>query len=176
MFEIKGKYTTAKVMIDNVEESCISQITSFVNHPAFTNPVSIMPDTHAGKGSVIGFCMKMIGKIVPNVVGVDISCGMLAIDIGKELPLSKELIDHRIRKRVPMGFNIHDKDVFNFEKEFPWKNLNDLAHKFMLAYHKEFNVVINPPKYDYNYFVAMCNRIGVSPSRVQKSIGTLGGG
>jgi RNA-splicing ligase RtcB len=74
MFEIKGKYTTAKVMIDNVEESCVSQITHFVNHPAFTNPVAIMPDTHAGKGSVIGFTMKLTDKIIPNVIGVDIGC------------------------------------------------------------------------------------------------------
>lgn len=50
MFEIKGKYTTAKVMIDELEESCVGQITSFVNHPAFTNPISIMVDAHAGKG------------------------------------------------------------------------------------------------------------------------------
>ena len=57
MFEIKGKYTTAKVYAENVEGECISQIYSFVNHPAFTGPVAIMPDTHSGKGSVIGFTM-----------------------------------------------------------------------------------------------------------------------
>ena len=76
MFEVTGKYTTAKVMIDDVEESCVAQINHFVNHPAFTNPIAIMPDTHAGKGSVIGFTMPMSNRLIPNVVGVDIGCGM----------------------------------------------------------------------------------------------------
>ena len=74
MFEIKGKYTTAKVMIDIVEPECISQITNFLNHPAFVNPVAIMPDTHAGKGAVIGFTMPLTDKVIPNVIGVDIGC------------------------------------------------------------------------------------------------------
>ena len=46
MFEVTGKYTTAKVMIDDVEESCVAQINHFVNHPAFTNPIAIMPGIH----------------------------------------------------------------------------------------------------------------------------------
>ena len=46
-----------------------------VNHPAFTNPIRIMPDCHAGKGSVIGFTIEMTEKVIPNVIGVDIGCG-----------------------------------------------------------------------------------------------------
>ena len=74
MLEFPGKYTTAKVFIDNIDDATISQIINFVNHEAFTNPISIMPDTHAGKGAVIGFTMKMTKKIIPNVIGVDIGC------------------------------------------------------------------------------------------------------
>lgn len=68
MIIISGKYSTAKVMIDHIEDACTEQINGFLNHCAFTNPVAIMPDTHAGKGSVIGFTMPMTEKIIPNVI------------------------------------------------------------------------------------------------------------
>jgi len=74
MLEMKGKYTTAKIMIDQIEQTCIDQIQGFLDHPAFTNPVAIMSDCHAGKGSVVGFTMLIGEKTVPNVVGVDIGC------------------------------------------------------------------------------------------------------
>lgn len=177
MFEINGKYTTAKVMIDGVEESCIAQITGFVNHPAFTNPVAIMPDTHAGKGSVIGFTMPMTDKVIANVIGVDIGCGMLAINIGNSLPLSLKLIDHRIRKEVPFGMEIFDRSIVNVEKDFPWRDVNTLAHNFSLAYNQKFGTNIYPnQKFDFNWLQSKMNQIGASPSRVLKSIGTLGGG
>ena len=102
MIEIKGKYTTAKVMIDEVEETCVSQIYSFVNHPAFKENISIMPDTHAGKGSVIGFTMPMTDMIIPNVVGVDIGCGMLSFNIGKEAQNTFPEIDRKIRESIPL--------------------------------------------------------------------------
>ena len=70
MFTLNGKYTSAKIMIDDVEEACIAQITKFINNPAFTNPVAIMPDCHAGKGIMkfeknkdIRLC-KQCGKMV----------------------------------------------------------------------------------------------------------------
>jgi RNA-splicing ligase RtcB len=85
MFEVEGKYSTAKVFIDNIEPECLSQIVGFINHPAFTNPIAIMPDTHAGKGSVIGFTMKITDKVIPNVIGVDIGCGMLTFPVRKTL-------------------------------------------------------------------------------------------
>ncbi len=86
MIEITGKHTTAKVMIDDIEESCRKQIETFVNNEHFTEPVAIMPDTHAGNGSVIGFTMPITEGIIPNVIGVDIGCGMLSAKIGTEAP------------------------------------------------------------------------------------------
>ena len=78
-FSIEGKYADAKVFAVGVEASCVSQINAMCNHPAFDlrggeDHIAIMPDTHAGKGSVIGFTMPLQDKIVPNVVGVDIGC------------------------------------------------------------------------------------------------------
>ena len=61
MFEVTGKYTTAKVMIDDVEESCVAQINHFVNHPAFTNPIAIMPDIHTCSEVLSGLPKKALG-------------------------------------------------------------------------------------------------------------------
>ncbi len=68
MFTIKGKYTNALITIDNIEPDCLGQIVLMVNNEAFTKPISIMPDTHSGKGSVIGFTMEMGDKIIPNML------------------------------------------------------------------------------------------------------------
>ncbi len=177
MFPITGKYTTADVMIDTVEESCIAQINHFVNHPSFTNHVAIMPDTHAGKGSVIGFTMPLSSTVIPNVIGVDIGCGMLSLNIGKDLALSLEQIDHKIRQRVPFGMSVHDKSVIHMEREFPWHQATVLAQKFALAYRERFGVILNPPKYDMSWFMAKCDAIRAGGTRrFINSLGTLGGG
>jgi len=106
MLEIKGKYTTAKVMIDDVEESCLRQIYTMANHPAFTNPIAIMVDTHAGKGSVIGFTMPLTEKIIPAIVGSDVACGMISFNVGNSVSENKDKLlelDAKIRNAVPMG-------------------------------------------------------------------------
>jgi RNA-splicing ligase RtcB len=177
MFKITGKYTEASIMIDDVEESCIGQITQFVNHLAFTNKVSIMPDTHAGKGSVIGFTMELPpDKIIPNVVGVDINCGMLAINIGKTLFVSLEEIDRKIRDRVPFGQKVHDRPVLNFEKEFPWKMVNVNKDKFLNAYNEKYGSCGCNVTYNMDWFLKKCDSTGSDIKRIINSIGTLGGG
>lgn len=176
MIEVKGKYSTAKVMIDDVEESCMSQIVSFVNHPAFANPIAIMPDTHAGKGSVIGFTMKMTDKIVPNVVGVDIGCGMLSTNVGKSLGLELEQFDHKIRQRVPFGVEVHEQAVVHMQKDFPWHQVRVNAEKFARAYFDDFGVRLEVPNYDIDWFMSKCESIGGNVRRFINSIGTLGGG
>lgn len=74
MIELKGKYTDAVIMSEYLEPESMSQIINMINNEAFTNPVVIMPDVHAGKGSVIGFTMRAGDKIIPNIIGVDIGC------------------------------------------------------------------------------------------------------
>lgn len=175
MFEVKGKYSTAKIMINDVEDSCMSQIHHFVNHLAFTNPISIMPDTHAGKGSVIGFTMEMPEKLVPNVVGVDIGCGMLSINVGK-CDISFEALDEKIRKAVPFGVNIHDNAVINLKNDFPWKRATSLAEKFFVAYRSKFGIMAIPIRYSMDWFLEKCNAIGGGARRIINSLGTLGGG
>jgi len=176
MFTIDGKHTTAKVMIDDVEASCISQINHFTNHLAFTNPIAIMPDCHAGKGSVIGFTMEMTDKVIPNVVGVDIGCGLLSMDVGKDLKLSLEELDHKIRQAIPFGSETHDHPILDMKKDFPWHDVNVQAEKFAMAYMNKFGVRIEVPRYSIDWYTEKCKEIGGDLGRYTKSIGTLGGG
>lgn len=176
MITIPGKYTTAEVMIDDVESEAVSQIHHFVNHPAFTNPVRIMPDVHAGKGSVVGFTMELPDKIIPNVVGVDIGCGMLAVNIGKNLDMSLPELDVRIRAKVPFGQNTHEESALNMEREFPWKEVQTLAEKFRVAYQGKFGTVFDPPRYNMDWFLEKVEQIGGHTRYFINSVGSLGGG
>ncbi|WP_105615649.1 RtcB family protein [Vallitalea okinawensis] len=107
MIELSGKYTTAKVFTDNIEEEASNQIIELCNQEFTSNAqVRIMPDCHSGKGCVIGFTMNIQDKIVPNLVGVDIGCGMLTISLG-QMDLDLESVDNYIRKEIPSGFNIN---------------------------------------------------------------------
>ena len=163
-------------MIDKIEETCSSQIHHFVNHPAFTNQVAIMPDTHAGKGSVIGFTMEMTDKVIPNVVGVDIGCGMLSLNIGKNLNISLEELDRKIRNAIPFGTEIHDNAVIHMKNDFPWHEVNVQAEKFTMAYLNKFGVRIELPGYNIDWFLEKSKQIGGDLRRIINSVGTLGGG
>ena len=77
MKELKGKYTTAKVFSDNVEQYALAQIQLLIDHPAFAgSKVRVMPDVHPGTIGPIGFTATVGNSILPGVVGIDIGCGM----------------------------------------------------------------------------------------------------
>ncbi|ATW25414.1 RtcB family protein [Candidatus Formimonas warabiya] len=125
MIEIKGKYNTAKVFTDHVEEKAAEQIRELCNQEfARESIIRIMPDTHAGAGCTIGTTMTVQDKIIPNLVGVDIGCGMhvsllekTQVDFGK--------LDKTIRKYVPSGFDVRETPhEFN-----AFVNLHDLKSK-----------------------------------------------
>ena len=121
MLTLKGKYTEAKVFTDNIDEKTISQIIEVCNESATAgSTIRIMPDTHVGKGAVIGTTMTIRDKIVPNLVGVDVGCGMSVARLkttAKELDLST--LDKVIRTHVPSGFNIRKK-AHPYAKEVDW--------------------------------------------------------
>lgn len=108
MVEIKGNYTFAKVFTDTIEEVAIEQIKQLCDM-AYTEgaKVRIMPDVHAGAGCTIGTTMTITDKIVPNLVGVDIGCGMETLRIGnKHIELEK--LDKLIYAKIPSGRNIRE--------------------------------------------------------------------
>ena len=82
MIEIKGKYGEAKVFTDTLEPSAERLIKTFCDQPySAQSKIRIMPDVHAGKGCTIGTTLTVKDAVVPNVVGVDIGCGMLTVKL-----------------------------------------------------------------------------------------------
>lgn len=108
MIEIKGKFNTAKVFTDNVEEKAAGQILELCNQEfAKDSQIRIMPDTHAGAGCTIGTTMTIRDKIVPNLVGVDIGCGMF-VSVLENTGIDFNKLDSIIRSCVPSGFDVRE--------------------------------------------------------------------
>ena len=77
MLEVKGKYNEAKIFTDVVDETSVAQVTLLLNQEfAAGSRIRMMPDIHAGAGCTIGTTMPITDKVIPNLVGVDIGCGM----------------------------------------------------------------------------------------------------
>ncbi len=111
MFEISGKHNTCKVFTDNCDNETISQLTNLLNQEFTTgSKIRIMSDCHAGKGCVIGTTMTLTDKVCPNLVGVDIGCGMYALKL-KETSIDLNMLDMVIRQYVPSGFDIRDEAI-----------------------------------------------------------------
>ena len=105
-----------KIFTDNIEEKALEQIRNLLAQPAFSEcKVRIMPDVHAGAGCVIGFTANLGDKVIPNVVGVDIGCGMLTTSLGK-IDIDFDKLDQVIRKRIPSGQNVHDNIRFKYNE------------------------------------------------------------
>lgn len=97
-----------KIFTDTIEPEAVNQVYNLIKQPAFLDcKVRIMPDVHAGKGCVIGFTADLGDKVIPNIVGVDIGCGMFTIMLGN-VSIDLEALDNAIRKRVPNGRNVHE--------------------------------------------------------------------
>lgn len=131
-----------KIFTKNIEAEALNQIDTIIRQPAFANcKIRIMPDVHAGKGCVIGFTADMGNKVIPNIVGVDIGCGMLTVKLSqKDVDLKK--LDEFIRKYIPNGRGVHEGRKVKFDA--------------LLNLH--------------------CYRELKDTRRLERSIGTLGGG
>ncbi|MCD3216888.1 RtcB family protein [Clostridium botulinum C] len=108
MIELQGKYNKAKVFTDNIENSAVSQIIELCNQEFISGSnIRIMPDVHAGAGCTIGTTMTLKDKVVCNLVGVDIGCGVYTGKLGNiEIDLNR--LDNVIRKNVPFGQDVHN--------------------------------------------------------------------
>lgn len=116
-----------KVFAKTFENEAKLQIEELCNfEPYLESKIRIMPDAHAGKGCTVGTTMTIIDKITPNLVGVDIGCGMLTIELGCiDLDLSK--LDEVVSKHVPSGFNTHQKPMQYFDfREITCKDSIDI--------------------------------------------------
>lgn len=132
-----------KIFTENIEPEALNQIYTLVKQPAFADcKVRIMPDVHAGAGCVIGFTADLGDKVIPNIVGVDIGCGMLAVELGEE-DIDLAALDEIIRKYVPSGRNVHEGG-----DHVPFEEIKELR----------------------------CYRELKDTKRLERSVGTLGGG
>lgn len=140
MIEIKGKHNTAICYTDELEPTAHDQIMAVCNEKAFENSdIRIMPDVHAGKGCTIGTTMTIVDKVVPNMVGVDIGCGMYTVSLGKvDIDLAE--FDEAAHS-IPCG-----RDVWEGRKE----------------------------RFDLTQL--RCYRYLKDTRRLERSLGTLGGG
>lgn len=103
-----------KIFTNNIEQEAVDQINELLEQDAFKNSkIRIMPDVHAGKGCVIGFTGDLGDKVIPNIVGVDIGCGILCVELGK-VDIDLEKLDRIIREYVPSGMNVHEKQKYKF--------------------------------------------------------------
>ena len=131
-----------KIFTENIEPEALKQVYTLIKQPAFADcKVRIMPDVHAGAGCVIGFTADLGEKVIPNIVGVDIGCGMLTVELGN-IDLDLATVDQIIRAKVPSGRNVHEGRPFAFDR------LKELR----------------------------CYRELKDTKRLERSIGTLGGG
>lgn len=107
---VEGKYNIAKVYTDVVEEDALAQIRTLCNQEyAKESSIRIMPDVHAGAGCTIGTTMTIKDAVVPNLVGVDIGCGMETIRI-KNKHIELEKLDKLIYEKIPSGFQIRETE------------------------------------------------------------------
>lgn len=108
MFELHGQYNKVKAFVDSFDQSCVLQIIDMINHPVSQNSkIRVMPDAHAGIGCVIGLTMTIQDRVCPNMVGVDIGCGMEVVEL-KEQDVDFEHLDHVIRTYIPTGAEKRD--------------------------------------------------------------------
>ena len=147
MIEVKGTYNTAKIFSDTCDDTTISQVQNLMNQPSVQDSrIRIMPDCHAGAGCVIGTTMTITDKVIPNLVGVDIGCGMLATKL-KEQRIDLPEFDSLTQGEIPAGMK---------KRRTPHSLADSIAVESLACYGK-----------------TGCK---VSPDVFRLSLGTLGGG
>lgn len=155
MKAIKGH--DVKIFTDNIEDSALKQIKELLSIDVFSDKkIRIMPDVHAGAGCVIGFTGDLGDKVIPNIVGVDIGCGMRVLNLGKISRLDYHAFNNHILANIPSGMGIRQ------EKH----GFKPLVGKEMEIYREAKNLVLQ----------LHCYRDLKYSERIYKSIGTLGGG
>ena len=103
---IEGRFNTAKIFTDHCDQATAAQVTNLLDQPCVEGSrIRIMPDCHAGAGCVIGTTMTIRDKVIPNLVGVDIGCGMLATKL-KEKRIDLPKFDSVSQAEIPAGMKM----------------------------------------------------------------------
>ncbi len=146
-----------KIFTDNIEENALEQISTLLSIDVFADKkIRIMPDVHAGAGCVIGFTGDLGDKVIPNIVGVDIGCGMRVLNLGKIEDIDYHAFNEHILANIPSG-KIVREERFGFKP---------LVHEEMDIYREAKKMVTE----------LRCYRDLKYSDRINKAIGSLGGG
>lgn len=180
MIELRGKYNQdCKIFLDEVEEGAIELVQNILNHEISEGvQVRIMPDTHVGKGIVIGFTMPMTTMVNPNYIGVDIGCSVSSYKLNKRFD-SADLphVDKVIRKAVPMGHEIRrGKDFNHWWVEDYLKTVTENINNFQKEWNKRFSDDKEAITVDREYITKLCEKVKVGERVFYNSVGSLGGG
>lgn len=156
---IHGKYTTAKIFTDNFDEATREQIKYMCDQEHMKGlKVRIMPDAHKGAGSTIGTTIKLEKKIVPNLVGQDLGCGLSVTNLGKQ-KIDLDKLDKIIHEHVPSGFKIHEKtNVYNL----------------LLFAQSGFDNIKIAQKVDFNQAIRSLGTLGSGNHVIELSVDTEG--
>lgn len=175
MLELKGKYNKdCKVFIDDIEPEAYTLIQSILDKPVSEGvQVRIMPDTHFGKGVVIGLSMPLTKLLSPSYIGVDIGCGMTSARFSGRTSMDLEKVDRKIREVVPMGFNGHEELQLT---ELPFAEVQVIADKFTAKFNCKFGTDYTAPRYNEQWLTDKLKQIGMGAAKFYGAIGTLGGG
>lgn len=187
--EAGGAQADAKVMglsRDQMEQATIDQLEELGASEIVQGDIRVMPDCHIGSGCTIGFTMRMMHdgplRIVPNTVGVDVGCGMLATQVsGSDLP-AVESIDESVRGVVPLGYEVHERSGYHLYNDFPWDRCDEKWQRTKQAFGLEDPEWFNG--YGGEYFENLVSRLDAIDEGdednykgyVINSMGTLGGG
>ena len=116
MIVLTGKYNEAKIFTNQIEESATSQIIQLLNQPFVQGcKIRIMPDVCMGNGACIGFTANLGDKVIPNLVGVDIGCGVLTIPLGP-VNIDYKRFDKILRENIAFGFEVNSKQKKKFDE------------------------------------------------------------
>jgi len=132
--ELKGKTVPIRLWttVEEVESGALDQLRNVAALPWVFKHVAVMPDVHYGKGATVGSVIAMKNAVAPAAVGVDIGCGMAAVETtltASDLPDSLALLRHRIEQAIPVGFAGHDSVCKYAEKQRLWKEFHHLTDK-----------------------------------------------
>lgn len=146
-----------KIFTDNIEASALEQLKKLMSIDVFSDKkIRIMPDVHTGAGCVIGFTGNLGDKVIPNIVGVDIGCGMRVQKLGKLTGIDFHAFHDHIRSNVPSGLTVR-------EERFGFKPLEG---EEMEIYRQAKKLVTG----------LYCYRELKNTARIHQSVGSLGGG
>ncbi len=180
MIELKGKYNQdCKIFIDDVETEVIEMVQNILNNEISEGvQVRIMPDTHVGKGIVIGFTMPLTQMVNPNYIGVDIGCSVTTHKLNKRIEADRlPTLDHAIRRSVPMGTHIRrEKSFDNWWVEPYFEAVNENISAFQKEWANRFGENKPEVKVDKEYIANLCKKLKIGEDTFYYSVGTLGGG